>query len=526
MKFPTFLHRAVGALLALALFASPAHATNDKPLVIIGGQTRQLPSTDGLQLNAGSTSAPSLNIPCALGAAPTSPSDGDAWCTTAGLFIRIGSVTVGPLGTVGGLQSVAANSVLGNFTGSSAAPGATALTDCHGTNQFVQYTAGGAGSAWGCATASGGSGGVGNVSTTGSPASGNLAKFTGANTISNGDLSGDCTTSGTLVVTCSGKFGGTTVIGTGGDIYVNGSTGSDSNNCTASGTACLTFAHAHSLIPSLIGGAYTIHIADATYAECLSVFGHNAQYGNWTPLTITGNDTTPTNVLFTGKCSSVACATCGAQIADGIAVNIDGIAVEPSSASTWGIFVAHTPFTQLKAVTIAGSITNGLGIQFGALLSVQGNITITNWTGQGIFTSTGASFGNNASMTLVLTPNASGGSNCIFANSNSTVDMELGGTITCPGGSNPVTAVLDADSNASIFNTVPITAVNPSTPGGSSPFYAEHGGLTQMSGTITATKWTAQCAVSFNGMVDQTGTRTFTTVGASSILTGGQCSLH
>lgn len=42
---------------------------------------------------------------------------------------------------------------------------------------------------------------AGSVTTTGSPASGNLTKFSGANSITNGDLSGDATTSGTLAVT-------------------------------------------------------------------------------------------------------------------------------------------------------------------------------------------------------------------------------------------------------------------------------------------------------------------------------------
>jgi hypothetical protein len=46
--------------------------------------------------------------------------------------------------------------------------------------------------------------GSGTLGTTGSPANGNLAKFSGSATITNGDLSGDCTTSGTLAVTCSG----------------------------------------------------------------------------------------------------------------------------------------------------------------------------------------------------------------------------------------------------------------------------------------------------------------------------------
>lgn len=50
--------------------------------------------------------------------------------------------------------------------------------------------------------------GGGTVTTTGSPASGNLAKFSGATSVVNGDLSGDCTTSGALIVTCN-KTGGT-----------------------------------------------------------------------------------------------------------------------------------------------------------------------------------------------------------------------------------------------------------------------------------------------------------------------------
>jgi hypothetical protein len=41
----------------------------------------------------------------------------------------------------------------------------------------------------------------GAVTTTGTPASGNLTKFSGASSITNGDLSGDVTTSGTLAVT-------------------------------------------------------------------------------------------------------------------------------------------------------------------------------------------------------------------------------------------------------------------------------------------------------------------------------------
>ncbi len=45
--------------------------------------------------------------------------------------------------------------------------------------------------------------GSGTVTTTGSPASGNLAAFSGSTSITVGNLSGDCTTSGTLALTCA-----------------------------------------------------------------------------------------------------------------------------------------------------------------------------------------------------------------------------------------------------------------------------------------------------------------------------------
>lgn len=54
--------------------------------------------------------------------------------------------------------------------------------------------------------------GTGTVSATGSPASGNLAKFSGALSLTNGDLSGDVTTSGTLAATVV-KLNGTSLAG-------------------------------------------------------------------------------------------------------------------------------------------------------------------------------------------------------------------------------------------------------------------------------------------------------------------------
>lgn len=89
--------------------------------------------------------------------------------------------------TLAKIQNASANSVLlgSGATGSGAAYSEISL----GTNLSMSGTTLNA------------SGGSGTVTTTGSPASGNLTKFSGSTSITNGDLSGDVTTSGTLATT-------------------------------------------------------------------------------------------------------------------------------------------------------------------------------------------------------------------------------------------------------------------------------------------------------------------------------------
>lgn len=72
-------------------------------------------------------------------------------------------------------------------------------------------------------TLSASGGGTGTVTSSGTPASGNLAKFTSATDITNGDLSGDATTSGTLAVTV-GKINGVALSGLATGILKNTTT--------------------------------------------------------------------------------------------------------------------------------------------------------------------------------------------------------------------------------------------------------------------------------------------------------------
>jgi hypothetical protein len=159
-----YKHRLLGALLAAALLAGeawgqstpnwqtgyvpPASEWNnlwaskwDYPGYVALNKAGDA-MTGPLVLISGTSARAPLRIP--QGSAPTSPVNGDVWTTSLGMFVRINGVTIGPLA---------------------------------------------------------GGGGGGTVTVTGSPISGNLTKFSGGTSITNGDLSGDLSTSGTLVTT-------------------------------------------------------------------------------------------------------------------------------------------------------------------------------------------------------------------------------------------------------------------------------------------------------------------------------------
>lgn len=227
-----------------------------RPLVHSCSGSDPAPLREKLQTTApGQFTEASINLP--PGVAPDTLEDGDMWTTDDGLFVRINGVTVGPLidatgasgdyaaltgipapiDAIDGLTPAADR--LAYYTGASSAAltaftafartlmddadAATARTTLgaqaqdadldalaalSGTNT-IYYRSGvstwsavtiGTGLSFSTGTLSA-SGGSGTVTTTGSPASGNLAKFSGATSVTNGDLTGDVTTSGTLAAT-------------------------------------------------------------------------------------------------------------------------------------------------------------------------------------------------------------------------------------------------------------------------------------------------------------------------------------
>ncbi len=79
-----------------AIFGTGNYSSNPPPLVEVGNIGIYVTNpTARLHVIGSAASAASLRIP--HGTAPSSPNDGDIWTTTAGLFVRINGVTVGPL---------------------------------------------------------------------------------------------------------------------------------------------------------------------------------------------------------------------------------------------------------------------------------------------------------------------------------------------------------------------------------------------------------------------------------------------
>jgi len=100
--------------------------------------------------------------------------------TTFTFNLGAGTVTITPTtSTINGSASI------------TLATGEGATIFSNGTNYLALRTT----------VATAGSGGIGTVTTTGSPANGNLAKFSGATSITNTDLTGDITTSGGVATT-------------------------------------------------------------------------------------------------------------------------------------------------------------------------------------------------------------------------------------------------------------------------------------------------------------------------------------
>lgn len=93
----------------------------------------------GIAITAASASGSSgLRVP--HGAAPSSPTNGDVWTTTAGMFVRVNGVTVGPLGAAGSATWGSITGTLSSQTDLQAALDAKAAVGIPQNSQSSAYT--------------------------------------------------------------------------------------------------------------------------------------------------------------------------------------------------------------------------------------------------------------------------------------------------------------------------------------------------------------------------------------------------
>lgn len=321
-------------------------------------------------------------------------------------------------------------------------------------------------------------------------------------------------------------------VGSGTSYFINASTGNDSNPCS-SGSPCLTLAHALSILPTFLSGAYTINVANGTYAEGMDIgnvvcpsFG-NPQANSY--LQIIGNTATPANVVFTGTITYTPESVSGTETASIHAhsqcnVFISGVRTNPGTTTTFAA-IADGQYRLFLANYQANNGTSGLGSFNGSHVVIGDNVSVTGWTKYGTWTALNATLESATATQITLTP-ATSGTSCLHAEINGSMDMEGSGTIVCPGGSNSVTTFLDGDTSASIFMTMASTSINPSTPANSQVFQAVHGASVFLLGNITATNFTNSCTAHEAGNADQgPGGRTFVSVGGTNVVNTGTCTL-
>lgn len=294
---------------------------------------------------ASTTAVPSFRLP--HGTAPTTPTDGDVWTTTAGVFARVNGATVGPLSAGGG----AVDDI-------SSATGAAATATL-----FSDVTTG--------------SIGIGLGITSGSISIGN--NTTGVGIV--GILVGSPTTgTKTVNIGTNGQAGSTTNITIG--------TASGSSSITLNGTVTFssvptfntlnatTATSAASLFPNVTTSTGSISIGAGLTTGALQLatvgtgatpitIGHtNATIGITGNTTVTGNITTSGNVdssAATGTIAFAAAKTTG-TITIGAGLTTGALQIATVGTGATAITMGHTNAT----IGITGAVTISTSISLGA----------------------------------------------------------------------------------------------------------------------------------------------------------------
>lgn len=327
-----------------------------------------------LVMNPSSTARAGLNV--APGVAPTSPVDGDTWTTTAGLYVRINGVTVGPLAGGGGtVTSVSgtANEIsvaTGTTTPVISIPTAVTFTGktitggTYASPSLTSPTITGAptavGATWtdlGAVTTADINGGTMDGTVIGGAAAAAVTSTTltatGAVALSPASANVVLSPTGTGVVTINPATAGAV-----DNVVIGGITPAaiTSTTLTATAAVALSPANANVVISPTGTGLVTINPATAGTLDNLAVGGSTPLAGTFTLATanrfVPNNATIPTNGLYLPGTNKIGWSTnsTAAAVIDASQNMTLGATTQilggPSSSATYGLQIARSGANQ------------------------------------------------------------------------------------------------------------------------------------------------------------------------------------
>lgn len=304
------------------------------------------------------------------------------------------------------------------------------------------------------------------------------------------------------------------------DIYI-ATTGSDTTGAGTVGNPYLTLAKALSLITTdTLDSSVTIHVADGTYAEpiLLRIYRCQAPY----KLKITGNTTTPANVIFTGTTTDDDAVSCGAIVSGLINAELEGLKLNVTANN--GLVVEHWTRLTLDRCIVTGTLTGrAVYVRYNAFLELNGNVTISGWSGfSGLDLAQHAICNFTVAGTLTITGPASGTGYGIHIYGNSQMHVQGANASLIVITGVQVGMQLGLNSifqNQQTASTISIT--NASTPGSSRAIQATDVSSWSTNQNMTIDHFTNRVEANSLSYIEATGTNTVTNAGGSISGTGG-----
>jgi hypothetical protein len=281
-------------------------------------------------------------------------------------------------------------------------------------------------------------------------------------------------------------------------------------------------AYALSLLPDTLGVPHSIHIADGTYAEAIDI--HRFRGNSNAYLSLIGNVTTPSNVLFTGSTTTTqftqnTSVVVNASIQGSVYTLIQGLTLQGNGTPTQGLLVqknqdGHLVWDRCNIQTSSGTYSIAMNIE-NAAVEFRGNCSILNWTVAGVHEYAAVTTYTVAGTMTVTGPggaNTAWGLNIAYGSSLIVQSANVNFAITgCLFGFQ-----LGLHGKfQNYYSTGTITVSNPTTMAGSAGVQATDQSTWSAACQLTWTNLTNSANLNSLSYAESTGTRTFTSVGSA-----------